>query len=142
MKRPGPSGGLIGAGLAAAIALAVAAAAVFSPAPQAYALQAFGRVKIGEAPPGFTLTGSDRRRHRLSDYAGKVVILEWTSPACQFTAAKYTSGQMQALQRRAAADGAVWLSINTTGARSRAGYLTPAAAARRVRDTRAQVTAF
>jgi hypothetical protein len=99
------------------------------------------RVNIGAPAPAFSAGGADGRRHSLSDYAGKLVVLEWTSPVCPFTAVKYRSGAMQALQRYAASRHIVWLSIDTA-APDRAGYLTPAAARTRMAQTHAAVTEF
>lgn len=120
------------AGLAASLAVALPALAAFEP---------LGRVEIGQTAPDFTAMGADGKAHHLSDYPGKLVVLEWTSPACQFTAKKYKSGAMQALQRQAAAQGAVWLSVNTSHA-GKPGYLTPAKAKSRVARLHAKVTAF
>ena len=72
---------------------------------------------------------------------GKLVVLEWTSPVCPFTAVKYKSGAMQALQHYAASQQIVWLSIDTA-APDKAGYLTPAAARERIAQTHATITAF
>lgn len=98
-------------------------------------------LKIGQSAPGFSAPAADGGRHRLADYAGKVVILEWTSPVCPFTAVKYDSGAMQSLQSYAASQHAVWLSIDTA-APGRAGYLSAPAARARIRATHATVTAF
>jgi peroxiredoxin len=99
------------------------------------------RVEIGARAPNFDLAGADGHRHRLSDYAGKTVVLEWTSPVCPYTAMKYKSGAMQALQRQAAGQGAVWISIDTA-APGRPGYLTPRAMTDRLAETHAVATAF
>jgi hypothetical protein len=115
------------------------ALALFGPGSAAAA--PLGRVDIGARAPAFSAKGADGRRHRLSDYAGKVVVLEWTSPACPFTQMKYAGGAMQALQAKAAAQGVAWLSIDTA-APDRAGYLTAAAARARVAKTHAKITAF
>lgn len=100
-----------------------------------------GRVEIGQPAPAFSATGLDGKPHRLSDYRGRVVVLEWTSPVCPYTAMKYRSGAMQALQRQARRQGAVWLSIDTS-APNRQGYLTPKAAGARLRKIHATVTDF
>lgn len=100
-----------------------------------------GRVEVGAHAPRFTAKGADGKQHSLRDYAGKLVVLEWTNPVCPFTAVKYKSGAMQALQRYAAARQVVWLSIDTA-APGKAGYLTPSAARARVAQTNATVTAF
>lgn len=121
------------AALAALVWLGAAAAAP--------AEDSLGRVEIGQRAPDFALRGADGRVHRLADYAGKVVVLEWTSPVCPYTEMKYRSGAMQALQTRARADGDVWLSIDTAGP-DRPGFLTPAAAKARVKALGASVSAF
>jgi len=100
-----------------------------------------GRVDVGAQAPQFTAKGTDGKQHSLRDYAGKLVVLEWTNPVCPFTAVKYKSGAMQALQRYAASRQIVWLSIDTA-APDKAGYLTPSAARARVAQTHATVTAF
>jgi peroxiredoxin len=105
------------------------------------AAASLGRVEIGAAAPAFSAKGADGQRHRLSDYAGNLVVLEWTSPVCPFTASKYKSGAMQALQRFAASHHIVWLSIDTA-APDRAGYLTASAARARIAQTQAKVSAF
>jgi peroxiredoxin len=99
------------------------------------------RVEVGAQAPQFTAQGADGKQHSLRDYAGKLVVLEWTSPICPFTAVKYKSGALQALQRYAASQQIVWLSIDTA-APDKAGYLTPAAARARLAETHATVTAF
>jgi peroxiredoxin len=98
-------------------------------------------VDIGARAPTFSAQGADGKQHSLSDYAGKLVVLEWTSPVCPFTASRYKSGAMQALQRYAASQQVVWLSIDTAAA-DRAGYLTPGAARARIAHTHASVTEF
>ena len=100
-----------------------------------------GRVEVGAVAPQFTAKGADGKQHSLHDYAGKLVVLEWTNPVCPFTAVKYKSGAMQALQRYAASRQVVWLSIDTASP-DKAGYLTPSAARARVEQTHATVTAF
>jgi len=100
-----------------------------------------GRVDVGTQAPQFTAKGADGKQHSLHDFAGKLVVLEWTNPVCPFTAIKYKSGAMQALQRYAASRQIVWLSIDTA-APDKAGYLSPSAARARIAQTHATVTAF
>jgi peroxiredoxin len=101
----------------------------------------FNRVNIGAPAPTFNAKGADGKSHGLRDYTGRLVVLEWTSPVCPFTAVKYNSGVMQALQRYAAANHVVWLSIDTA-APDKAGYLTAADARERIARTHATVTEF
>jgi len=53
------------------------------------------------------------------------VVLEWTNPNCPFVQKHYGSGNMQSLQKSAASDGVVWLTINSTNSKS--SEFTPAA---------------
>jgi peroxiredoxin len=122
-------------------AAAFALAAVLTASRVSAAADELGRVEIGAPAPNFIAAGADGRRHRLSDYAGKTVVLEWTSPVCPYTAMKYASGAMQALQKQAAAEGVVWISIDTA-APGRPGYLTPQAMTDRVVQTHSMIAAF
>jgi peroxiredoxin len=73
-------------------------------------------VGIGQPAPDFTLTDIEGKTHRLSDYKGKTVVLEWVNPECPFVMKHYGSGNIPKLQKSATSDGVVWLSINTGGA--------------------------
>ncbi len=67
--------------------------------------------RIGQPAPDFAGTDSNGQAVALSALRGRVVVLEWTNDGCPFVAKWYRSGAMQALQRDAAAQGAVWLSV-------------------------------
>jgi peroxiredoxin len=77
--------------------------------------------KVGDAAPDFTLTDSKSTTHKLSQYKGKVVVLEWTNFDCPFVKKHYGSGNMQKLQADAASKGVVWLTINSS-AKGKEGY--------------------
>ncbi len=70
--------------------------------------------EIGQAAPGFTLTGIDGAAHSLAEYAGKTVVLEWTNFECPFVKKHYVSGNMQKLQEEYTAKGVIWLSVNSS----------------------------
>jgi len=78
-----------------------------------FASLANARVEIGASAPDFTLTDIDGRTHRLSDYRGKTVILEWVNPECPFVVKHYESGNLPRTQAAATAQGVVWLLINS-----------------------------
>lgn len=40
--------------------------------------------QVGSAAPDFTLVDVDGKEHKLSSYAGKIVVLEWFNPDCPF----------------------------------------------------------
>jgi peroxiredoxin len=69
---------------------------------------------FGEKAPDFTLVDTYGKTHTLSDYEGKVVVLEWTNPNCPFVVRHYRDDLMPALQRKYAEKDVVWLVINTT----------------------------
>lgn len=69
---------------------------------------------IGDAAPGFSLAGTDGKTHTLSEYKGKIVVLEWTNPGCPVVQRHYRAGLMPAVQTELAAKGVVWLTVNST----------------------------
>jgi len=82
----------------------------------AFAAPALAKVAVGDAAPDFTLTDSNGKSHSLSQYKGKIVVLEWNNPKCPFVGKHYGSGNMQKQQGDAIAAGAVWLTINSSAA--------------------------
>jgi hypothetical protein len=89
--------------------IVVAALAAFLP------LTVRADAEVGKAAPEFTLTDIAGQTHKLSDYRGKTVVLEWVNPECPIASRHYSSHNMQETQQAALADGAVWLSINSAG---------------------------
>ncbi|TVP81342.1 MAG: thioredoxin family protein [Puniceicoccaceae bacterium] len=85
-------------------------------------------VSTGSPAPDFTLTDTSGTEHSLSDFSGKVVVLEWTNHLCPFVVKFYTKGDMQALQKEMTDDGVIWLQI-VSSAEGKQGYLTPEAGA-------------
>lgn len=83
--------------------------------------------RINELAPDFMAVDSNGTTRKLSDYQGKIVVLEWTNHQCPFVGKHYGSGNMQALQAEATADGIVWLSI-ISSAPGQQGYVDGAAA--------------
>ena len=83
--------------------------------------------QIGKPAPNFRLADANGRAVSLADFRGKTVVLEWSNPECPFVQKHYRSGNMQKTQAAAAADGVVWLTINSSAA-GKQGHLTPAQA--------------
>lgn len=77
----------------------------------AVAIMAVASPQVDQAAPGFTGTTSDGATVSLSEFKGQKVILEWTNHDCPYVRKHYGSGNMQMLQKKAAADGIVWLSV-------------------------------
>ncbi|MGH8629828.1 MAG: thioredoxin family protein [Burkholderiales bacterium] len=71
----------------------------------------------GQPAPDFTLSGIDGKQYKLSDFRGKLVVLEWFNSECPFVQKHYESGNMQSLQARYAGKGIVWVGINSTNPR-------------------------
>ena len=67
--------------------------------------------RVGLRAPDFTAADTDGRTQTLSAYRGKIVVLEWTNPACPYVGKHYGTGNMQALQKQATGQGVIWLSI-------------------------------
>jgi hypothetical protein len=89
--------------------LAAALAAAFATAA------ARAAVETGKPAPDFTLTDITGKMHKLSEYKGKVVVLEWVNPECPIAGRHYNSHNMQNTQKAAMDNGAVWISINSAG---------------------------
>ncbi len=82
--------------------------------------------KIGELAPTFSATSSLGNTIRLADYAGKLVVMEWTNDGCPFVQ-KHYQGNMQGLQRTATEKGVIWLSV-ISSAPGKQGHVTGAQA--------------
>ncbi|WP_341909656.1 thioredoxin family protein [Polaromonas sp. YR568] len=95
---------------------------------------------VGQPAPDFSATDTAGKVHRLSDFKGKLVVLEWTNPGCPFVR-KHYSGNMQGLQKEFTAKGVVWLAINSTGTNS-GDHMAPAKLGAWVREMQAQPTAM
>lgn len=94
---------------------------------------------VGQIAPDFMATDTTGKARKLSDYKGKLVVLEWTNPGCPFVQ-KHYSGNMQGLQKEFTAKGVVWLSVNSTETDS-GDYLAPARLASWMSGKQAAATA-
>ena len=73
--------------------------------------------ELGKPAPEFELKGMDGKAVKLSDYKGKIVVLEWFNPGCPYCQAAYDEkGPLRTLPEKLAKDGVVWISINSQGA--------------------------
>lgn len=97
--------------------------------------------KVGAPAPAFTAIDTNGKSHSLADYKGKTVVLEWHNVDCPFVKKHYNSGNMQALQKAATADGVVWLTVNSS-AKGLQGHLTPQAANELLAAQKAAPTAY
>ena len=97
-------------------------------------------VEPGETAPEFTLTDSRGTSHKLSDFRGKLVVLEWLNHECPFVKKHYAGGDMQKLQKEYTDKGVVWLSI-ISSAPGKQGHRTGPQAEADTKDKNASPTA-
>jgi peroxiredoxin len=71
-------------------------------------------VQPGKPAPEFTARDTTGKEIKLSSLRGKTVVLEWTNHLCPYTVKHYVTGNMQALQKDAAKDGVVWLTVQSS----------------------------
>jgi peroxiredoxin len=107
----------------------------------ALAATAFAQPEVGQPAPAFTLKDTSGKSHNLSDFKGKVVVLEWVNHGCPFVKKHYAPGNMQKLQKEATDKGVVWLSI-CSSAPGKQGHMDAAAAAAKSKEVNANATAY
>ena len=95
---------------------------------------------VGQPAPNFTITDTNGNKHSLSDYKGKIIVLEWINHDCPFFAKLYNSGRMQELQNIYTGKGVIWFSINSS-APGKQGFRTPEEANELTRQKKAAPTA-
>src|SRR5512143_2544171 len=77
------------------------------------ATAAFAAAEVGKPAPEFTATDINGKTVKLSDYKGKVVVLESYNLECPFCANHFKTGAMQELQKEMTDKGVVWLMVNS-----------------------------
>jgi peroxiredoxin len=80
-------------------------------------------VRVASPAPDFTATDTYGRPHKLSEYKGKFVVLEWHNRDCPYTHKHYASGNMQKLQKEWTGKGIVWFTV-ISSAPGKQGYVT------------------
>jgi peroxiredoxin len=75
------------------------------------------------AAPAFRLPDVDGTTHTLSQYSGRIVVLEWTNYDCPFVRKFYGTGTMQAMQEKYTAKSVVWLSICSSAPGKQGNFL-------------------
>lgn len=111
------------------------------------AVTSFGNVDgatkatIDKPAPGFTLVDVAGKKHSLSDYKGKYVVLEWSNWDCPFVKKHYSKGSMQALQKTYREKKVVWLTICSSGP-GKQGFYQPADHKKRLEKSKSEATAY
>lgn len=96
---------------------------------------------LAAAAPNFRALDMHGKVVELSQYRGKTVVLEWNNPGCPFVQKHYDSGNMQKAQAAAAAQGVVWLTVNS-GAPGKQGHMTGAEAQQFVAGQKAKPATY
>jgi peroxiredoxin len=69
--------------------------------------------KVGTAAPEFNLTSVDGKAVKLSDYKGKIVVIEWFNPGCPWIVGTHKSGAFKNLTDKYGKD-VTFLAINSS----------------------------
>ena len=70
-------------------------------------------VEPGAPASDFALKDLDGKTIHLADYKGKIVVLEWFNPECPYVRASHSKGSLVGLAKKYAAQGVVWLGVNS-----------------------------
>jgi peroxiredoxin len=82
-----------------------------------FAISAFA-VETGTSAPDFTGTDINGKTVKLSDYKGKIVVIESYNSDCPFCQNQYHSGAVQEQQKDLTGKGVVWLIVDSVGAKN------------------------
>jgi len=66
---------------------------------------------LGKPAPDFAAADTTGKPVKLSDFKGKLVILEWSNHQCPYVRKHYGAGNMQKTQEAARAMGVTWITI-------------------------------
>ncbi len=72
--------------------------------------------EVGQPAPQFATKDCCGADVKLSDFKGKIVVLEWFNPNCPYVKKFYDVGQMQKLQETYTGKGVAWLQVVSYGA--------------------------
>ncbi len=95
---------------------------------------------VGAPAPDFAATDSNGKQHKLADFKGKYVVLEWHNQNCPFVKSQYAQGKMQRLQDKWTKKGVEWFTV-ISSAPDTQGYVEASAANTDVKSHNAHVTA-
>jgi peroxiredoxin len=98
-------------------------------------------LEIGKSAPDFTATDINGKAIKLSDYKGKIVVLESYNSDCPFCNNQYKTGAMQELEKDMAAKGVVWLIVNSVNPNN-PSHRTPEQARQEIADKKIVATAW
>jgi peroxiredoxin len=96
---------------------------------------------LGKTAPDFTASDINGNTVHLSDYKGKIVVIESYNSDCPFCHNQYATGAMQSLQKDLAAKGVVWLLVNSVNPQN-PSHRSDAQARQEMADEKMNVTAW
>jgi peroxiredoxin len=79
-----------------------------------------GQAQLGQAAPAFALEDQNGKQVSLSDYKGKIVVLEWFNNECPYVIRHYENKTMSTLAAKYGSKDVVWLAVNTTNGKTNA----------------------
>lgn len=97
--------------------------------------------EVDKVAPDFTLTDHTGQTHKLSDFKGKTVVLEWVNFDCPFVKKHYGSDNMQGLQKKYTGQDVVWLTINSS-AEGKQGNFSAEEIGEKITERGAAMTAY
>jgi peroxiredoxin len=106
-----------------------------------FAAAVFAAVQVGKPAPDFTGRDINGKPVKLSDYKGKIVVIESYNSDCPFCKNFYKAGDAQNLQKELAAKGVVWLLVNSVNPKN-PSHRTPAQAMKEWADMNIAATAW
>ena len=74
--------------------------------------------KVGASAPDFALMDQSGKEVKLSDYKGKIVVLEWFNEGCPYVKKFYSAGHMNKWAAAYGEKSVVWLTVNSTSGKS------------------------
>lgn len=82
------------------------------------------KLKSDTEAPSFTAETNDGQTIQLSDFKGKLVVLEWSNYGCPYVVKHYKSNNIPAMQEKYKAKDVVWLTVMSS-APGKQGFYEP-----------------
>jgi peroxiredoxin len=73
---------------------------------------------IGKEAPAFSLQDQNGKTVNLSDYKGKIVVLEWWNNECPVVQRHYKANTMNSMADKYSSKDVVWIAINSTNGKT------------------------
>jgi peroxiredoxin len=97
--------------------------------------------QVGQPAPDFTATDINGKAVKLSDYKGKIVVLESYNLDCPYCHNHYRTGAMQELQKDLTSQGVIFLVVNSVNP-SNPSHRSPGDAKKEWTDEKMNATAW